>query len=355
MIRIKEKFYQGKKKLSALTERPPQQKFSGQTPFQIEKSYLRSELCCFSSGDEQSILIVPSLINRYTILDLKSDSSLISFFTQQGFSVYLIDWKDPRPQDRFMTWDDHAETIRIYSHHLNEKHGRAPIAMGHCLGGTLNTMLAAIDSKIFSGLINITTPINFHDQGLLSTWSQKIKVDLSRLRKNQGNISGDFLDQAFQRLTPLGKIKKWKQFFKYCDNPEFLERYHAIDEWLEAAVDFPGASYETLIQKLYRENQLIKDQFILLGKRVHLGRINIPTLIVSGKSDHIVPPPSATILAKIIDHSHVHMAGGGHIGLMVGSKAKDATWKPINKWMRSSLGVKNEDGQSHDEIQCASA
>jgi polyhydroxyalkanoate synthase len=121
---------------------------------------------------ERPILLCPSLINRPYILDLKEGISVVHTLVEAGHSVYVIDWGDPAHAELNLDFSDHvAGRLRHFINRTLEDSGARDLHLfGHCLGGTMTTALCAVDDEGIASLINLTAPIRFHDDGILSPW-----------------------------------------------------------------------------------------------------------------------------------------------------------------------------------------
>jgi len=104
----------------------------------------RSESGELHSGPAQPkfatpILMVPSLINRWYVLDLGGGRSLIEWLVAQGHEVFCIDWGTPTDEDRFLTWDDIAGRYIGRAVRIAGRYGRSGDVhlLGWCLGRTL--------------------------------------------------------------------------------------------------------------------------------------------------------------------------------------------------------------------------
>jgi len=283
------------------------------------------------------VLMIPSIINKYYVLDLRPGQSFVEYLSQQGIPVYMLDWGDPGPQDRYATMEDHilrwqGAAVRAACKHA----GVSAIHMlGYCVGGTFAIAYAALRPQRVAGLIALTAPVNFHDEGILSVWATDPNFDVDRLAETYGLIPAELLQSSFSMMDPLSQKNKMTGLWEKLWNDGFVENFLALETWLNDNVDFPGATYTRHIKELYRENQLVKGEFTLGGETVRLGDITCPVLTVISTKDHIVPGTSASQLHDLVgsdDRTFLPLPGG-HIGVTVGSKAKDGLWKSTAEWL----------------------
>jgi polyhydroxyalkanoate synthase len=118
---------------------------------------------------------------------------------------------------------------------------------------------------------------------------------------------------------------------------KFVEKFLALETWLNDNVDFPGLTYAEYIRTMYRENQLVKGELKLNGENVNLADINCPVLTVTASKDHIVPPQSATILNELVSSTDKTVLdfNTGHIGVTVGGAARKGLWKSTEEWLKN--------------------
>ncbi|MBI4871563.1 MAG: alpha/beta fold hydrolase [Candidatus Riflebacteria bacterium] len=160
------------------------------------------------------VLMVPSIINRHYILDLRPGESMVEFLVQQGIPVYLLDWGKPGPQDRYATLEDHI--LRWQGAAVREACRDAGVSaihmLGYCLGGTFVAAYAALRPKRVAGVLALTAPINFHDDSLLSVWARSDVWNIEQLANEFGLIPAELLQASFQQLNPVAQLQKLRVF-----------------------------------------------------------------------------------------------------------------------------------------------
>jgi len=301
-----------------------------------------------SATPKESILIVPSLINRYYILDLYPGCSLIESLVENGHNVYLLQWEDPRPQDIFATMEDHilewmdfAVEQTLYDSGNQKLH-----LFGQCMGGTFASIYTALFNEKIESLITLTAPVDFCDEGILSTWARSSDININLMHEQWGHIHHEFLQQSFKMLKPTGEIRKWEHLFSNAWKDELVEKFTYMEKWINDNVSFPGKTYQKYINELYRENRLSSGTFSLGPHHVDLEKISCPVLCFTAKGDNIVPPPSAELLIDLVSSrkvSHVEL-GGGHIGCVVSSRHQKVLWDQMDNWLNN---LKSENANAH--------
>ncbi|MBC98740.1 MAG: hypothetical protein CME63_13410 [Halobacteriovoraceae bacterium] len=282
------------------------------------------------------VLMIPSLINRYYILDLYKKNSIIQDLLDEGVDVYLLDWGEPRDQDRYADLDDHILDWMNWSVDLvRKKTNQNKVNLfGQCVGGTFSCIYTSLFPNKINSLALLTTPIDFHAQGILQAWACQSKVDLSQMVDVWGNIKEDFLDKSFKLIHPLGDLKKKQQLLKNSWSESYIRKYYALEKWLKSGVSFPGAAYENFINQFYKENRLIKGKCLIGKRKVSLSNIHCPVMNIVANGDSIVPKDSSLVLEKYIQ-SNVYeeiRVGGGHIGCLISDRHQKKLSESLQQW-----------------------
>jgi polyhydroxyalkanoate synthase len=283
------------------------------------------------------IVMSPSIINRFYILDLMHGTSVVEALLEQGFEVYMCDWGDPLPSEENNDLAFYAlGRLRRFVDAARADTGADDVHLfGQCLGGTMATILAAVDPAGIRTLTNLTAPLSFHDDGILSAWSRAPFFDATAFAELYGNIPTWITQPSFVILKPMGHSTKLLRLFQNMGDAKFLHFFRCLETWINDNVAIPRAFYIDLIERLYREDALAKGTLVLRGHPVVLEEVRVPVLTLSATDDHIVPVKSATIghdrfsstdkLNKVIE--------GGHIGIVVGGRGKRTLYPLLGSWL----------------------
>jgi len=283
------------------------------------------------------IVMVPSLINRWYVLDLGPERSLIEWLVAQGFTVYCIDWGTPTAEDRYLTWDDIAgryvgRAVRLAAR--ASATGTAHV-LGYCLGGTLATTYVAAFPEHVASLLALAAPIDFDHAGIMATWTRTPTFDVAALLDAFGNVPWPLMQASFQLLKPTLAASKVTMLLDRAWDDEFLEGFLVTERWGTDNVSFPGACYVQYIEQLYRQNRLVRGGFTLCGRPAELAQIRVPLLALAFSDDHIVPRDSAAALVDRVASADKQLVvqSGGHVGAVVSRKAADRLWPVLaNFW-----------------------
>jgi polyhydroxyalkanoate synthase subunit PhaC len=121
------------------------------------------------------------------------------------------------------------------------------------------------------------------------------------------------------------------------------EAFFALEEWAGDNIAFPAAAYVTYIRELYQQNLLCKGEHYVAGKRVDLGKITSPVLSVVATHDTICPPAAASALVELsgAKEKDVLTVQGGHVGAVVGHRARHELYPKMVVWLNKHLALKS--------------
>ncbi len=288
----------------------------------VVAEYKRSRLITAKEwGGGAPVILIPSLINGWQIFDIEKDHSFCAYLSSQGLTPYVVDWA--QPSDVLITIDDY---IADHLPTLLAQLKTPPRAMiGYCMGATfLPGFLPHYDHD--PAIVMIAPPWDFSYQ----TPDQMMRIQsLAMQTYMMGNTApDDFVQSLFWAVDPLQVIKKFRKF----PSVNNLDRFVRVEDWLNAGHKVSRSILQTCLFDWYRDNKIMKDEWIVNGCAVTDQSLPEKTLIMSGAADGLVPPQSVQPLIKNRTHISVNT---GHIGLMASDKAVDQVWKPVAEFIHS--------------------
>lgn len=287
----------------------------------------------------EPVLFCYALINRPYILDLLPEKSVVRRYLEEGFEVYMIDWGVPSDGDRYLTLEDYVcgflnESIR---HVLSERARNDLHVLGYCMGGTMSALSAALDPDPIRSLTLLAAPIDFtRRETLISVWTDRRYFDADAFFATFGNCPAWFLQSCFLNMNPLQTfLGKPMGFYEQMEDPQFVTNFFAMERWINDNIPVAGATFREFVKNLYQDNQLVRGELRLGQRRVDLGRITCPLLLLTAKNDHLVDPPSTEGIRSHVGSRDVKsmMIDAGHVGLVVGTKAQKAFWPQATRWL----------------------
>ncbi len=311
------------------------------TPRDTVATFGSSTLLRFRSRHRSGLplLLVPSMINRWYVLDLRHGASLAASLVESGLDVFCLDWGAPKDEDRYLTWDDVVHRLEQAMRRVLRTTGDEKLGvLGYCMGGTLSAIAAARNPERLAALANLAGPIDFSKGGLLTQLVAPQHFNAEAVA-SAGNVSPMQMQSGFWALRPTAQLAKWLGLADRGGDPSFREAFGALETWAADNIPFPAAAYVTYIRELYQDNRLVSGEHAVRGERVDLSKIRCPLLSIVADRDTICPPQAALALADKAGSKdkHVITAPGGHVGAVVGSKAHKILYPPIADWLRSKL------------------
>lgn len=283
------------------------------------------------------ILIVASLINRYYVLDLLPELSVIGGLTARGFDVYVLDWKAPGELGLGLRFADYLDgAIAAAAREAAGAAGGSSVALlGYCMGGTLAAMFAARHPSLVRALCLLGTPIDFHASGRLAEWTRRELFDADLLIDAFGNMPPQLLQSGFKLMNPADAWFKMTHLLLDADDEARVRHVVALESWLDDNVAFPGGVYREYIRALYQDNALARGAMMVGGDPIDLSRLVAPLLNVIGLRDHICAPPASRALMALVgssDKSTLEL-DTGHIGITTSRRAHAELWPQIGRWL----------------------
>ncbi len=288
------------------------------------------------------LVIVHGLVGRASVTDLDPRRSLVRFLLDRGHDVWLTDWGAPGRAERFLRIDDYVlDYLGACADRVARAAGRPPALLGICEGGLFATCFAALEPAALAGLCATVTPIDPHaaPDATLMRWLRAFAPEeLERLIDVFGYLPGGLVGALFGAMTPARTLAKYTaDVMAMADRPEALRGFLRMERWLADRPHHPGAAARQLLVDIYHRNALARGDFALAGRRVDLRAIRAPVLNVHGLRDHIVPPPCAAALGRLVDPALPYRdlaLDAGHIGVFVSGRARGGLGAALDVWLR---------------------
>ncbi|WP_073219933.1 class I poly(R)-hydroxyalkanoic acid synthase [Massilia sp. CF038] len=284
------------------------------------------------------LLMVPPCINKFYILDLQPENSLVRYAVEQGNTVFLVSWRNPDKALAGTTWDDYVETGAIKAIEVTRAiSGAAKVnAFGFCVGGTIVStalaVLAARGEQPAASLTLLTTLLDFESTGVLEVFVDETQVALREQTLGGGGLMpGRDLATTFSALRPNDLVWNYVQsnYLKGNEPPAFDLLY-----WNADSTNLPGPMFCWYLRNTYLENSLkVPGKLTVAGAAVDLGSIDAPVFVYGSKEDHIVPWNAAYASTALLNPAKPKanrfvLGASGHIAGVINpaSKKKRSYW-----------------------------
>jgi len=282
------------------------------------------------------VLVVPSLINRFYILDLAPQNSLLRWLAAQGLRPLVIDWDAPGKEERGYGLDQYVagRLERAAEAASKASGGQKLVVLGYCMGGLLALALAARRPELVARLALLATPWSFHaERAEHARFLGALGANFAQSFAGLGEVPVDVLQALFASLDPLLAARK---FMRFAQLPEgaAADAFVALEDWLNDGVALALPAALDCLVGWYGENRPGKGAWTVGGKPIVPEEIEIPSLVMLPASDRIVPPLSARALAAALPNAEVLSPPLGHIGMVVGREAPKEVWGKLREWGR---------------------
>jgi polyhydroxyalkanoate synthase len=273
-------------------------------------------------GSGPTIVLVPSLINPPSILDLE-DKSLLRWLARQGVRPLLVDWGWDVTARSGLSASDHVTEILLPL--LGEISEEAAL-VGYCLGGTMAFAAAAL--RPVRGVAALAAPWHF------SGFPDKARARLAALwvsaqatAERLGMLPMEALQSAFWALDPARTVHKFEAFADMTPGSEEARRFVILEDWANDGPPVPVAAARELFERLFRDDAPGRGEWRVGGQTVDPAALPCPVLDIVSTSDRIVPAASAAAAGQRLE------IGAGHVGMVIGSHAEELLWKPLAGWL----------------------
>jgi polyhydroxyalkanoate synthase len=275
------------------------------------------------------LLIVPPSINKFYIMDLQPENSLVRFIVEQGFTVFLVSWKNPQAAEAHFTWDDYLEKGPLTALEVVRAVTRVkkPNVLGFCVGGTiLGSALAVAKARgedPVSSMTLMTTLLDFADAGELGCLVDEASVTAREAAIGKGGLlKGQELANVFSSLRANDLI--WQYVvgnYLKGEKPKAFDLLY----WNADPTNLPGPFLTWYLRNMYLENNLrVPGRLKMLGHKVDLGKIDAPAYLMAAREDHIVPWKSAYLARNLLGGETTFVLGAsGHIAGAINPASKN--------------------------------
>jgi polyhydroxyalkanoate synthase len=286
---------------------------------------------------EKPFLLVPPCINKFYILDLQPENSLVRHSVAQGHRTFVVSWRNPDASLATKTWDNYIEDAVIKAINVTrEISGTKTInALGFCVGGTMLStalaVLAARGEKPVDSATLLTTLLDFTDTGILDVFIDEAFVQFREKEMGKGGLmKGQDLASTFSFLRPNDLVWNYVvgNYLKGETPPPFDLLY-----WNSDSTNLPGPYYAWYLRNTYLENNLVKPgKATVCGEKIDMRLVDTPVYIYGSREDHIVPIDGAYASTQVFPgKKRFVMGASGHIAGVINPPAKNKR----SHWIRA--------------------
>ncbi len=241
------------------------------------------------------LLVVAPWINKYYILDLRPENSLVKWLVDQGHTVFMVSWVNPQQEHAKKNFSDYMhEGVLDSLEQIKKITGEKSVnVMAYCIGGTLLAItLAWLKERGMEDTVKsitmLTTLIDFEKAGELKLFTDIKQIEaMEKTMEQHGVLSGDYLQKTFALLRANDMIWSF-----VINNYLMGKEPFPFDllYWNEDSTNMPCAMHSFYLRNMYLENKLIKPEGLEIdGVKIDVRDIDTPAYFLSTREDHIAP------------------------------------------------------------------
>ncbi|MGE3713961.1 MAG: alpha/beta fold hydrolase [Alphaproteobacteria bacterium] len=287
-------------------------------------------------GEGKMLLFVPSLINRYYILDMPGHS-MLEYMARQGFRPLVLDWGVPGKFETGFGCNEYIGNILLPTiDNICKTTGQPVTLAGYCMGGVFSLAAAQLMPKKVSALALLATPWDFHCKAfapyLLDSSYQQM---MAGMLKGMPIVPSAMIQSLFYLTDPLVFEHKFSRFFSMDPKSAAAKEFLALEHWVNDGVPMTVKLAHDCLLGWAQGNQLAKGMWEVAGKTIDPKKLNIPLFMAIPKNDHVVPYDCAVSLANMMKNPFMVYPDTGHVSMVMGSRAQKELWNPLAGWLKS--------------------
>ena len=307
------------------------------------------------------LVLIPPLGVTTETFDLMPQRSLVRYLVASGFKVYLVDWGKPRKEHGRLGLKDYSYTMMGKALEKIRQHsGSADLSMlGWCMGGLLCLLYQgqARDRHI-RNIITVASPIDLESgSGVVASLAGAAQAlnGPAQLVGNYTRLRLNTLDPArlslppwmttlvFKMTDPVGAVTTYWDLMTRLSDRQFVESHSTTADYLNNMLMYPGGVLQDMAVRVVGDNQLAKGRVEVGDQVAELDSIECNFLAFAGETDILVPAEIAEKIVEIVASrdKEFRIAPGGHMGVIIGSKAQTAVWAESVEWLASRSAKKS--------------
>lgn len=292
------------------------------------------------------VLVIPPLMVRPYVYDLRPEHSFLRTLRNAGFDVFFVDFGVPDRADEGVRLDHYVlDWVPACVDETVAAAGAPGVSLvGYCMGGIFGLLHAGTfrDQRV-KNLVTIGAPVNFDKMGVITVAARlglpAVDVVMDRL----GNVPGAASSLGFKILSGTRAVTKYADLLVNLYDEEYVRGFDAINTWVNDLIPYPKEAFKQMVKDVVYGNKLLTNELVFHDERegidrpVDLKAIACPLLAFAGKSDNVATPASTRGIVDLVgsrDKMLVQVPGG-HVGVVGGSAAPEAVWRPTAEWLAS--------------------
>lgn len=287
------------------------------------------------------VLLIPPLMVRPYVYDLRPNHSFVRHLRDRGFRTYVLDFGVPDANDQALRLEHYVYTFLPAAIDAVRRHsGSDQVSLvGYCMGGIFGLLYSAAlhaqQAAHTANLVTIGAPINFEKMGVISMAARFGHGFVDQVMDRLGNVPSIGAELGFKVMSGPKALTKWVSLANHFYDEEYVRGFDAVNTWVNDLLPYPREAFKQMVKDVVGQNKLLRRELELGGRRIDLGVIRAPLLALAGRSDNIATLGSTrAVLASVGSEDKTFIeVPGGHVGVVAGSSAPSAVWQRVSDWL----------------------
>ena len=285
-----------------------------------------------------ALLIVPSLINDASILDLRPEISFMRALASAGIAPFLLDWDAPGLQERrFDAADYSLHRVLPALDAIHAATGSTAALGGYCMGGLLALGALSARPDAAQALITLGTPWNFQhfpETGVIAPRRADVAAMIDATEFALGAAPSEAVRYFFALRDPFQAARKFRRFAQMNPQSAAAAEFVALEDWLECGPPLAAPAARECLDSWICENAPMRGAWRINGAPVDPAQIRRPSLVIAATRDHVAPPDCAKPLAAALPAAQLLEPVAGHVGMIIGRAARETVIPRIAAFLR---------------------
>ena len=304
------------------------------------------------------LVLVPPLGVTTETFDLMPQRSMVRYLAASGFKVYLVDWGKPQKKHAHLNLKDYSyDMMGLALEKVRNHAGSKDLSlMGWCMGGLLCLLhQGQVQDPHIRNIVTVASPIDLESGAGAIAGMAGVAQALNgpaQLVSNYTNFRLNTLDPArlglpawattlvFKMTDPVSSVTTYWDLLTRLWDREFVESHSTTSDYLNNMLMYPGGVIKDMALTVVTKNQFVTGKVEVGDNLAELDRIESSLLVFAGERDHLVQPAVAEKIVDIVASTdkEFRTAPGGHMGVIIGSKAQGAVWAETAEWLSTRSG-----------------
>lgn len=301
----------------------------------LELATMRLRDCSRAQSGQPALVCAPYALHRALIADFASGHSVLQSLQNGGIDrIYLTDWRSAVPDMRYLSIDSYLGDLNVAVDEIG-----APVDLvGLCQGGWLSLLYAARFPAKVRRLVLVGAPVDLSIDSALAQLTRNAPelVYDQLVARGGGNVRGEEMLRFWSKPPSRDDIAAALQ--RDLSNEEGAALLARFDRWNVETLNLPGHYYLQIVNWIFRENRIAGGSFTALGHAIDLKNVKVPTFLLAGLDDEVVPATQALATADLLGTPPALIATcsvpSNHLGLFMGARTHMESWPRIAAWLR---------------------